>query len=60
MKEKTIQEFVSNAEDLVRGAALYDDFVKINTGDSNAILVSEAEWNIMVDALKMVLSLATK
>lgn len=58
MKEKTIQEFVADAENLILGAALNDDFVKINVGESNAVLISEAEWNILVDAMKSALSQA--
>lgn len=60
MIEKTMQEFLTNAENILIGAAANDDFVKIKTGAGNAVLISEAEWNVMVDALKVVLHQATK
>lgn len=56
MLEKTMDEFVSDAENLVRGAIVNDDFVKVKTKDGIAVLISEAEWNIMADAFKMLLS----
>jgi len=52
MLEKTVQEFIADAENLLVNAVANDDFVKIKTRVGNAVLVSEAEWNIMVDALK--------
>lgn len=60
MLEKTIQEFIENAESLLIGAVTNDDFVKIKTKAGNAVLISEAEWNILVDAMKTVLAVATK
>ena len=60
MLEKTTQEFLANAEQLLLGAAGNDDFVKIKTSSGNAVLVSEAEWNIMVDSFKAVIAAATK
>ena len=56
MLEKTAQEFISDAERLLTGAVANDDFVKIKTSVGNAVLISEAEWNVLVDALKIVLS----
>ena len=55
MLEKTTQEFIDNAKNLLIGAVSNDDFVKIHTSAGNAVLISEAEWNVMVDALKVVL-----
>lgn len=60
MLEKTIQEFVTNAETLVIGAVVNDDFVKIKTEKGNAVLVNEAEWDILIDAMKTVIAQATK
>lgn len=54
MLEKTLKEFNSDTENLVIGAIVNDDFVKISTARGNAVLISEAEWNILVDAFKMV------
>lgn len=56
MLEKTTQEFIADAEQYLIGAAANDDFVKIKTNAGNAVLISEAEWNILVDAMKVVLT----
>ena len=55
MLEKTTQEFIDNAENLLIGAVANDDFVKIHTSAGNAVLISEAEWDILVEALKTVI-----
>lgn len=55
MLEKTTQEFIADAENLLVNAVANDDFVKINTRVGNAILISEAEWNVLVDAFKAVM-----
>lgn len=60
MLEKTTQEFIENAYPLLIGAVANDDFVKIKTPAGNAVLISEAEWDILVDAMKTVLTVATK
>lgn len=59
MIEKNVQEFIADAERLLVGAVADDDFVKIKTSVGNAILISEAEWNILRDALQAVLVSAT-
>lgn len=56
MLEKTTQEFLADAEKLLLGAVANDDFVKIHTSAGAVVLISEAEWNIMVDAMKAVLT----
>ena len=53
MIEKTAQEFIANAEGLLIGAVANDDFVKIHTKAGNAVLISEAEWNIVIGAFKL-------
>lgn len=60
MLEKTTKEFISNAENLLLGAVANDDFVKIKTKVGNAVLISEAEWNMLMDAMKTVLQSAAK
>lgn len=59
MIEKNVQEFIADAERLLVGAVADDDFVKIKTSAGNAILISEAEWDILRDAMQAVLTLAT-
>lgn len=60
MLEKTIKDFAINAEELVLGAIVNDDFVKIKASEGNAVLISEAEWDMLVDAMKTVIMRATK
>lgn len=60
MLEKTTQEFLADAESLLIGSVANDDFVRIKTIAGNAVLISEAEWDILRDALKTVLHTATK
>ena len=60
MLEKTTKEFIKDAESLSIGAVAHDDFVKIKTSAGTAVLISEAEWNILVDAMKTVITSATK
>lgn len=55
MPEKTISEFLANAEALIIGAAANDDFVKIKTPIGTAVLISESEWNILIEAMKQVI-----
>lgn len=56
MIEKTLPEFISEAENLTLNSIRNADFVKIRTAAGNAVLISEAEWNILVDGLKMILT----
>lgn len=50
--EKTVEEFKNEAEELIENAIYNDDFVKIKTNAGNAILINEAEWNILRDTFK--------
>lgn len=58
MKEVTATEFIMDARDLLYAAVKNDEFLKIKTRVGNAVLINEAEWNIMVDAMKVVLQSA--
>lgn len=60
MIEKTSKEFIDNAENLLLGVTANDDFVKIKTQAGNAVLVSESEWNVMVDAMRMLIAAQSK
>ena len=55
MLERTLNEFLSDAENLTIGAIVNDDFLTIKTDSGNAVLISEGEWNILIDAFKMVI-----
>lgn len=58
MKEVTATEFIMDARDFLYAAVKDDEFLKIKTRVGNAVLINEAEWNIMVDAMKAVLQSA--
>lgn len=55
MLEVTMSEFTENIEKLTIGAIKANDFVKIRTRAGNAVLISETEWDILRDSLKMVM-----
>lgn len=55
MKEMNAQDFLKDAEKLLASAVANGDFLKIKTTAGNAVLISEAEWNILTDALRVVL-----
>lgn len=57
MIEKTMKEFLSNAENLTIGAIVNDDFLTIRTDKGNAVLISENEWNILKAAFKMAIGI---
>ena len=58
MIEKTTQQFLSDANRFLIDAATGMEFVKIKTSACNAVLISEDEWNILVDALKLAIKTA--
>lgn len=51
--EKTAIEFLSDAQNLLNGAASDDEFVKIKTSTGYAVLISEEQWNLLVEALNL-------
>lgn len=53
MIEKTLSEFCSETEMLVKNAVIRDDYVKIKTENGNAVLITEDEWNFLIEALKL-------
>lgn len=54
MKKVSLSSFLADAEALVRAAAA-DDVISIDTGSGSAVLISEAEWFVLRDALKLAL-----
>lgn len=56
MKEITLSEFSNDVENFTVQAVRDDEFLKIRTKAGNAVLISEDEWNIFSDAMKLVLS----
>lgn len=58
MLEKTAQQFLSDAERFLIDAATGMEFVTIKTSAGNAVLISEDEWKILLDALKIAVQTA--
>ena len=56
MLEKTMKEFLEDAERLTVGAIVNDDFLMIKTTCGNAVLISENEWRILIDVFKMMIN----
>lgn len=53
MKTVNLRDFLSNSDDHVINAALDNEYVKITTDKGNAVLISEAEYNILRDSFKI-------
>lgn len=58
MQEKTTKQFLSDAERFLIDAATGMEFVTIKTSAGNAVLISEDEWKILLDALKLAVQIA--
>ena len=56
MLEKTMKEFLEDAERLTIAAIVNDDFLMIKTTHGNAMLISENEWRILIDAFKIMIN----
>ena len=56
MLEKTMKEFLEDAERLTIGAIVNGDFLVIKTTHGNAMLISETEWRILIDAFKIMIN----
>lgn len=56
MKEITLAEFTKDTENYTVQAVRDDEFLKIRTKAGNAVLISEDEWNIFSDAMKLILA----
>ena len=52
----TMLDFLSEPETYLKNAAENDDFFTVQTKSGKAVVISEAEWNIMRDALKLVIT----
>ena len=59
MIEKTMKEFLSDAENLTVDAIVNDDFLTIKTDKGNAVLISENEWNVLKDAFRIAIGIGT-
>lgn len=52
METITLKDFLCKADDYVVNAALDNDYITIATEKGNAVLISEAEYNIFRESFK--------
>lgn len=52
----TMSEFLANPKKYLNDAAGKDDFFTVQTELGKAVVISEAEWDIMRDALKAIIA----
>lgn len=56
MKDLTFDEFVSQLGDHINGVAIGGDMIRVDCGNAGVfVILDEAEYNIMREALKMML-----
>lgn len=55
MKTVSLASFLADADALVQAAAIDEDALRIDTGSGSAVLISEAEWLVLRDGLKLAL-----
>ena len=58
MKSVSLASFLADADALVQAAAIDEDALRIDTGSGSAVLISEAEWLVLRDGLKLALGAA--
>ena len=57
MKEMSLKEFLENSESVIREAACNGDFTSVKVGEGKAVIISEEEWKILCDGLRMLLNM---
>ena len=56
MQNYTLDEFRSNLEEILRNTVMADEVATVQIGkDLKAVVISEAEWNIMRDGFAMLI-----
>ena len=58
LKQITINDLQTQTEQIINNVINEDKFCEIHYEDDSAVIISKAEWNIMVEALSMVLNCA--
>ena len=53
MKDLRLNEFLDRADDFINNAAIGEEFYAIQTTSGKAIVISEDEWKIMSDAMRV-------
>ena len=55
MIDITLEQFNANIPDTLSDVLFNGDIYRITTGKGNAVIMEEAEYNVLRDALKMLL-----
>lgn len=53
MREMGLKEFLMNPEPIIKEAAANGEFTAVKVGEGKAVIISEEEWRIMRDGLKL-------
>ena len=53
MKELKLNEFLDRADDFINNASMGEDCYAVQTNSGKAIIISEDEWKIMTDAMRV-------
>lgn len=57
MKDITIEQFSTNTPDALSAVLFNGDIIRISTDRGNVVLMEEAEYNIMREALELIIKL---
>ena len=60
MKELKLNEFLDQADDFITNAALGEEFYSIQTKAGKAIVISEDEWKMLTDAMRIAMGCKPK
>lgn len=55
MKELGLNEFLSQADDFIKNAAIGEEFYSIATTAGKAVVISEDEFKILSDAMRILI-----
>lgn len=53
MKDLRLNEFLDRADDFINNAAIGEEFYAIQTTSGKAIVISEDEWKMLTDAMRV-------
>ncbi len=53
MKDLRLNEFLDRADDFINNAAIGEEFYAIQTTSGKAIVISENEWKMLTDAMRV-------
>ena len=53
MKELKLNEFLDRADDFINNASIGEEFYAVETNSGKAIVISEDEWKMLTDAMRV-------